>query len=189
MDVDFINAYTEVLTENFDAVIKQNFIFQTKLKLTEKNNRDKEDLIAQLDEIKKQREELQNQIEFLNATVVRTENVREKAGEVDNANAERTRIQNALNEAMQKVSKLETEVAHKNALLADSKTKAEDKLKEVLEYVTKLEEVVPVSKLKKLNPEAAAKKTTQNDTVVDDAIEQTPIDNLNKVEIQSGGTF
>lgn len=189
MDVDFINAYTEVLTENFDAVIKQNFIFQTKLKLTEKVNREKEDLIAQLDEIKKQREELQNQNEFLNATVVRTENVREKAGEVENANAERSRIQSALNEAMQKVTKLENEVAHKDSVIAKNKTEANDKLQEVLEYVAKLEEVVPVSKLKKLNPEAAAKKTTQSDTVAVDAIEQPQIENLNKVEIQSGGTF
>ena len=189
MDVDFINAYTEVLTENFDAVIKQNFIFQTKLKLTEKVNREKEDLIAQLDEIKKQREELQNQNEFLNATVVRTENVREKAGEVENANAERSRIQSALNEAMQKVTKLENEVAHKDSVIAKNQKEANDKLQEVLEYVTKLEEVVPVSKLKKLNPEAAAKKTTQSDTVAVDAIEQPQIENLNKVEIQSGGTF
>ena len=189
MDVDFINAYTEVLTENFDAVIKQNFMFQTKLKLTERVNKEKEDLIAQLDEIKKQREELQNQNEFLNATVVRTENVREKAGEVENANAERSRIQSALNEAMQKVTKLENEVAHKDDVIAKNQKEANNKLQEVLEYVTKLEEVVPVSKLKKLNPEAAAKKTTQSDTVAVDAIEQPQIENLNKVEIQSGGTF
>ena len=31
-DVDFINAYNEVILENFNAVLKQNFMFQTQIK-------------------------------------------------------------------------------------------------------------------------------------------------------------
>ena len=36
MDVDFVNSYTEVVVENFDAVIKQNLMLQTQLKLAAK---------------------------------------------------------------------------------------------------------------------------------------------------------
>ena len=34
-DANFINAYNEVVLENFTAVLKQNFMFQTQIKFLE----------------------------------------------------------------------------------------------------------------------------------------------------------
>ncbi len=35
MSVEFSNAYQEILLDNLVAIIKQNFVFQTQLKLAE----------------------------------------------------------------------------------------------------------------------------------------------------------
>jgi hypothetical protein len=46
MDVEFLNSYTEVVLENFDAVLKQNLMFQTQLKIVEKRKGEKDELIG-----------------------------------------------------------------------------------------------------------------------------------------------
>ena len=35
MSVEFSNAYQEILLDNLMSIIKQNFVFQTQLKMTE----------------------------------------------------------------------------------------------------------------------------------------------------------
>ena len=37
-DVNFLNSYNEVILENLNAILKQNFLFQTQLKLLEEQN-------------------------------------------------------------------------------------------------------------------------------------------------------
>ena len=61
MDIDFLNSYTEVLTENFDAVLKQNLMFQTQLKIVQKQKEEKEQLQNNLNETMMEIERL-NQI-------------------------------------------------------------------------------------------------------------------------------
>ena len=41
MSVEFSNTYQEILLDNLVSIIKQNFIFQTQLKLAENGNKDK----------------------------------------------------------------------------------------------------------------------------------------------------
>jgi predicted nuclease with TOPRIM domain len=156
MDVNFINAYTEVLTENFDSVIKQNFLLQTKLKLSEKDSKEKQELLQTVEELKKEKKELLEQNDLLNATVVRTEGIRNRAEELDLTLSEKKRIQSALNDSMRQVNSLSK------------------KVEELTSYVEKLENIVPVTKLKKI----------KNDT------EKAPVEtDIHKVEVQSGGTF
>lgn len=132
MDVNFINAYTEVLTENFDSVIKQNFLLQTKLKLSEKDSKEKQELLQVVEELKKEKKELLEKNDLLNATVVRTEGIRNRADELDTTLNEKKRIQSALNDSMRQVNSLSKRVD------------------ELTNYVEKLEKVVPVTKLKKV---------------------------------------
>ena len=41
MSVEFSNAYQEILLDNLMSIIKQNFIFQTQLKLAESSGKQK----------------------------------------------------------------------------------------------------------------------------------------------------
>jgi hypothetical protein len=50
MSVEFSNAYQEILLDNIVSIIKQNFIFQTQLKLTENSGKAKDELQARYDE-------------------------------------------------------------------------------------------------------------------------------------------
>lgn len=193
MDVNFVNAYTEVLTENIDAVLKQNFLLQAKLKVNEKESQHLKDLQVQLQEVLQERKELQDKIELLNATVVRTENVRYKANETDSLAAEKSRIQVALNESMKEADNLKKEIETANKKQKAALSERDKEIAELKDYVKTLEEMLPASKLRKVNPEAAAAKKVEpvvpTKTVEDVAIEQTPIEDLNKVIVQSGGTF
>lgn len=193
MDVNFVNAYTEVLTENIDAVLKQNFLLQAKLKVNEKESQHFKDLQIQFEEVLKERKELQDKIELLNATVVRTENVRYKANETDSLAAEKSRIQVALNESMKEAENLKKEIEIASKKQKSILSEKDKEITDLKDYVKTLEEMLPASKLRKVNPEAAAAKKVEpvvpTKIVEDDAIEQPPIENLNKVIIQSGGTF
>lgn len=163
MDANFINAYTEVLTENFDSVIKQNFLLQTKLKLSEKDSKEKQELIQAVEELKNEKKSLLEQNDLLNATVVRTEGIRNKADELDSTLNEKKRIQIALNDNMREVSSLKKSLDNKNSTVSELES-----------YIKKLEQFVPVTKLKKIKNE----------------IEQSPVEtNIHKVEVQSGGMF
>lgn len=192
MDVNFVNAYSEVLTENFDAVIKQNMLLQARLKLVDKEQERFKEAQIQLDELQKERKELLDKIELLNATVVRTENVRYKANETDSLSVEKSRIQQALNESMREVENLKKEIDTKLKEFKQASKDKDKELSELKEYAKTLEDMLPASKLRKVNPEAAAAKKVEPviPTQVEDvAIEQAPIENLNKVVVQSGGTF
>ena len=51
MSVEFSNAYQEILLDNLVAIIKQNFIFQTQIKLSENSSKEKEELQIKLNDL------------------------------------------------------------------------------------------------------------------------------------------
>ena len=145
MSVEFSNAYQEILLDNLMAIIKQNFVFQTQLKLAEETGKAKSELQAKYDELMKSR---------LNVN--------------DTAHEEKTRIQGALNDVMKKKSGLEKELQERNTEIAELK-----------EYISKLEGIVPQSKLKKINPEK----------VIDEKIEEQPVSDLFTIKANDGSSF
>ena len=145
MSVEFSNAYQEILLDNLMAIIKQNFVFQTQLKLAEETGKAKAELQAKYDELMKSR---------LNVN--------------DTAHEEKTRIQGALNDVMKKKSGLEKELQERNTEIAELK-----------EYISKLEGIVPQSKLKKINPEK----------VIDEKIEEQPVSDLFTIKANDGSSF
>lgn len=54
MSVEFANIYQEILLENLVSIIKQNFVFQTQLKLAENLGQRNAELEQQLNELKNQ---------------------------------------------------------------------------------------------------------------------------------------
>ena len=120
MSVEFSNAYQEVLLENLDAILKQNFMFQARIKLFEKEANSKAELQAKLDDVTAK---YQNVLEQVGAA----EQYKTRADDNDAIVQEKTRIQSALNDTMRE--------------LASSKGALEVKDKEVLAKNTELEKL------------------------------------------------
>ena len=165
MSVEFSNTYQEILLDNLVSIIKQNFIFQTQLKLAENGNKDKSELQEKYDTLFSQYESLKSQTPELEALRLRVDT---NAG----AHEEKSRIQSALNDEMKKSVELKgqleiksSELVAKNAELEVKSSELAGKTQEIVDLrnqILKLESLIPVSKPKKSNS-------------VFDPIESTPL--------------
>jgi predicted nucleic acid-binding Zn-ribbon protein len=164
MSVEFSNAYQEILLDNLTAIIKQNFIFQTQIKLAEKIGKEKE-------ELSKKFEELNIEYEKLKSDVKQLEVYKNKAEQNNSAHEEKSRIQSALNEEMKKNSSLKSdlqnalkEVENLKKQLTEIQVNKEKELSDLKVQNEKLEELVSPAKLKKLNSETKEVFEEKNDT-------------------------
>ena len=161
MNVEFSNAYQEVLLENLDVILKQNFMMQTRLKLLEKEANVRAEMQAKIDELTVKHQEALEQIG-------QTQHYKVQAESNDAIVQEKTRIQSALNDAMRE--------------LGNTKSALEAKEKEVKEMNSK------ISELEKLVPPApkVVKKVTVKTEEKPVEISATE---TNKVRVEAGGTF
>jgi predicted RNase H-like nuclease (RuvC/YqgF family) len=128
MSVEFSNAYQEILLDNLVAIIKQNFIFQTQLKLAEDSGKATAEIQAKYNEL-----------------IQAYEAVKDLKTKVDvnaSAHEDKSRLQGALNDSMKQNTALQKQLEEKNTEIAG-----------LNEYIEKLESIATPSKLKKLNPE------------------------------------
>ena len=128
MNMEFSNAYQEILLDNLVSIIKQNFIFQTQLKLAEESGKLKAEIETKYNDLLKAHESLKD--------------IKAKVDINASAHEEKSRLQGALNDIMKKNAQI--------------KKNLEEKEMEILilkEYIEKLETIAPSSKLKKINPE------------------------------------
>ena len=128
MSVEFSNAYQEILLDNLVAIIKQNFVFQTQLKLAEDSGKATAEIQARYDELIRAHEALKD--------------FKAKADVNASAHEDKSRLQGALNDTMKQNTALQKQLEEKNTEIASLK-----------EYIEKLESIATPSKLKKLNPE------------------------------------
>ena len=168
MNVEFSNAYQEVLLENLDVILKQNFMMQTRLKLLEKETNVRAEMQAKIDELTVKHQEALQQIG-------QTQHYKVQAESNDAIVQEKNRIQSALNDTMRELG------ATKNSL--DSITQQLNlKNKEVEEMKSR------ISELEKLVPPAP--KVVKKITV---KTEEKPVEisatETNKLEVEVGGTF
>ena len=168
MNVEFSNAYQEVLLENLDVILKQNFMMQTKLKLFEKEANLRAEMQAKIDDLTVKNQEVLRQVE-------QTQHYRVQAESNDAIVQEKSRIQSALNDTMQELG------ATKNSL--DSITQQLNlKNKEVEEMKSR------ISELEKLVPPAP--KVVKKITV---KTEEKPVEisatETEKIKVEVGGTF
>jgi len=174
MSVEFSNAYQEVLLENLDAILKQNFMFQARIKLFEKEANSKAELQAKLDDVTAK---YQSVLEQVGAA----EQYKTRADDADDNDAivqEKTRIQSALNDTMRE--------------LASCRGALEVKDKEVLTKNTELKQLKSrIVELGKLIPPEPAPKVVKKLTVKSEEIK--PIDSVPntplKIKVDDGSSF
>jgi len=126
MSVEFNNAYQEILLDNLVAIIKQNFIFQTQIKILESSGKNKEDL-------QKKFEDLTTLYNNAKSEISQLQVYKSKAEQNSSAHEEKSRIQTALNEEMKKSSNLQKEVENLKQQIVK---KVEEK---TLEYSNQIE--------------------------------------------------
>ena len=168
MSVEFSNAYQEVLLENLDVILKQNFMMQARLKLFEKETNLRAEMQAKIDDLTVKNQEVLQQVE-------QTQHYRVQAESNDAIVQEKSRIQSALNDTMRELG------ATKNSL--DSITQELNlKNKEVVEMKSR------ISELEKLVPPAP--KVVKKITV---KTEEKPVEisatETEKIKVEVGGTF
>jgi multidrug efflux pump subunit AcrA (membrane-fusion protein) len=136
MSVEFSNAYQEVLLENLDSILKQNFMFQARLKLLEKEANIKTELQAKLDDVTAKYQQAL-------ADVGAAEQYKVQASSNDAIVQEKSRIQSALNDTMRELG------TTKGALEG-----SQAEVKELKSRIAELEKLVPPA------PKTPTKKTT-----------------------------
>ena len=161
MSVEFSNVYQEVLLENLDVILKQNFLFQAKLKMFEREMGFRAEMQAKIDELTVKHQEALEQIG-------QTQHYKVQAESNDAIVQEKSRIQSALNDTMRE--------------LGTTKNSLESKEKEVEEMKSR------ISELEKLIPPApkVVKKVTVKTEEKPVEISATE---TNKVKVEVGGTF
>jgi len=168
MSVEFSNVYQGVLLENLDVILKQNFLFQARLKMLEQEVNFRAEMQAKIDELTAKHQEALEQIG-------RTQHYRTQAESNDAIVQEKTRIQSALNDTMRELG------TTKNSL--DSITQQLNlkniEVEEMKSRISELEKLVPPA------PKVVKKPTVKT--------EEKPVEisatETNKLEVEVGGTF
>jgi len=203
-DSNFINAYNEVILDNLNAIMKQNFMFQTQIKFLEQRVNDIPEMEKKLANFEKDKsfelEQLQNS----------TGDFEKKLSDKQN---DYNRLMDEKNNLAGQVLSLKNEVEDKNRVILNNITSDNDKhrlqtavnqqsgeiekLKNRIEsmekeidshkkYNLQLEEMLPNSKKKKLGIEIPEEDTPK----VEVKKEQTVFNNVTPLTFESaGGTF
>jgi len=168
MSVDFTNIYQEILLDNLVSIIKQNFVFQTQLKLAENFGQ--------------RNVELEQQVKQLQIDTNQFAIYKNKAEQNNSAHEEKSRIQAALNEEMKKSSLYKEEIDKKNADII----KLSNEMKVMIDELETLRELVPASKLKKLEKPKSVEVVKKEEPKIQKFIK--PVD-IKPLKVESGGTF
>jgi predicted RNase H-like nuclease (RuvC/YqgF family) len=142
MDGKFLNVYNEVVLENFNAVLKQNFMFQTQLKFAEEKTKEVGELEKKLATLTSENSDaniLREEINALKERISQKDAIIQSSSNTDN---ERHRLQTAVNTQMKEIEGLKKTIGDLQQQQKDQQV-----------YVTQLEEMLPNSKKKKLGIE------------------------------------
>ena len=142
MDGKFLDVYNEVILDNFNAVLKQNFMFQTQLKFAEEKAKEVGELEKKLAALTSENSDaniLREEIDALKETISQKDAIIQSSSNTDN---ERHRLQTAVNNQMKEIEGLKK-----------TNDDLQQKQKDQQVYVTQLEEMLPNSKKKKLGIE------------------------------------
>jgi len=186
-DVNFINAYNEVILDNLTAIMKQNFMFQTQMKFLEERVSkipEMEQKLASVESDKNNKQEEYNRL--LNDKNNLANEVSALKHEIDNKNSiiqnnvttdnDKHRLQTAVNEQAGEIEKLKNRIESMEKEIDSNKT-----------YTTQLEEMLPNSKKKKLGIEIPEEETPKVEVKKE---ETAPINNATPLTFESaGGTF
>lgn len=162
MSVEFTNAYQEVLLENLDVILKQNFMMQTRIKLLEKETNVRAEMQARIDELTVKHQEALEQIG-------QSHHYKVQAESNDAIVQEKNRIQSALNDAMRELGVTKSVLESK-----------EEEVKEMNSKIFELEKLVPPA------PKVVKKVTVK---AIEEKPVEISATETNKVRVEAGGTF
>jgi chromosome segregation ATPase len=214
-DANFINAYTEVILENLNAIMKQNFMFQTQIKFLEQRVNDIPEMEKKLADFEKNKsvelEQLQNSAGNIEKKLSETSSDYEK--KLADKQNDYNHLMDQKNNLIGEVNSLKNEVEEKNRIIQNNVTTDNDRhrlqtavnqqageidtLKNRIELMEKevdshkkynlqLEEMLPNSKKKKLGIEVIEETAPK----VEVKKEQTVFNNVAPLTFESaGGTF
>jgi chromosome segregation ATPase len=168
MSVDFSNAYQEVLLENLDVILKQNFMMQARLKLFEKEANLRAEMQAKIDELTVKNQEVLQQVE-------QTQHYRVQAESNDAIVQEKSRIQSALNDTMRELGTTKNSL---NSITQQLNLKNIE-VEEMKSRISELEKLIPPA------PKVVKKITVKT--------EEKPVEisatETEKIKVEVGGTF
>jgi len=192
MDAKFLNTYNEVILDNFNAVLKQNFLFQTQIKVLEEQVKEKSELETKLASLSSENNDIVELRAEIDGLKTELDNKNLAIQNLNNTDSERHRLQTAVNNQMKEIEGLKSQVGSlqngKDSEVQSVKNQKDseikllkDKEKEQLNYIAQLEEMLPNSKKKKLGIELP---TTEKELTI-------PVkDEMNVLKFASnGGTF
>ena len=214
-DANFINTYNEVILENLNAIMKQNFMFQTQIKFFEQRVNELPEMEKKLADFEKNKsielEQLQNSAGNFEKKLFETSNDFEK--KLADKQNDYNRLMDQKNSLAGEVLSLKEEMDKKNLIIQNNVTSDNDKhrlqtavnqqsgeiekLKNRIEsmekeidshkkYNLQLEEMLPNSKKKKLGIEISEEDTPKAEVKK----EQTVSNNVTPLTFESaGGTF
>ena len=142
MDGKFLDVYNEVILDNFNAVLKQNFMFQTQIKFAEEKVKEVGELEKKLAVLTSENSDaniLREEIKTLKDIISQKEAIIQSSANTDN---ERHRLQTAVNNQMKEIEGLKKTIDD-----------LQQKQKDQQNHVNQLEEMLPSSKKKKLGIE------------------------------------
>lgn len=177
-DANFINVYNEVVLENFTAVLKQNFMFQTQIKFFEEKVKEIPVLQEKgnlYESVVRENANLQSKIVSLTSEVENKDNIIKNTS---NSDADKHRLQTALNEQAKELERLSNKIGDIENDIADKNY-----------YIKQLEDMLPNSKRKKLGLEVI--ETAKEEVEEVKSTEKVSVKENNvvlKVE-SAGGTF
>lgn len=191
-DVNFLNSYNEVILENLNAILKQNFLFQTQLKMLEEQN----SVIPKLEEqINLVNQKLDSKIKDYEQLVITKDKIANELdgvrGDLNTKNAilqnnvqvdnDKNRLQTALNNQAKEIESLKLKMKSVDEIIGSKD-----------EYIKQLEEMLPNSKRKKLGLEVPEIVEQVKPVVVKEEKKEeiAQLDDVSIVKVESsGGTF
>ena len=192
MDAKFLNTYNEVILDNFNAVLKQNFLFQTQIKVLEEQVKEKSELETKLASLSSENNDIVELRDEIDGLKDELNNKNLAIQNLNNTDSERHRLQTAVNNQMKEIEGLKSQVGSlqngKDSEVQSVKSQKDSEIKllkvkekEQLDYIAQLEEMLPNSKKKKLGIELP---TTEKELTI-------PVkDEMNVLKFTSnGGTF
>jgi chromosome segregation ATPase len=125
-DLNFLNNYVEIVNDNVSSIIKQNFVFQTQLKMAETKLAQLEDSKQTVDKLTIENKSLQQQITDFNNLTSSYKHVADDKSRLQVSLNETSQIKNQLqadlNAAEQELIRLRNQVAEIEVLRKENET-------------------------------------------------------------------
>jgi DNA repair exonuclease SbcCD ATPase subunit len=188
MDTKFLSYFNEVAQDNFIAVVKQNLVFQAQIKLLDEEAQKIPGLLEIIEGLEETKKEVQGLVEEVTDLKNQLEHKETIIKNNSNSDADKHRIQTALNNQAQEIQILTTRLADAEKAFDKRSAKLKQQVEEQKEYIAQLEEMLPNSKKKKLG--IAVETPVVTEIVKEEKLEDTPQIDDAKLKIESsGGTF